>query len=56
MVLHFGGFLTIDHMFDILGIQSPGCGCSGPCPGKFSLLQDYLGLYLSNWLILFDFT
>ena len=32
LLLHFGGFLTIDDMFDILGVHSPGYSFYGFCP------------------------
>ena len=50
--IHLSGHLLVDHMFDILDIQSPGCDCSGHCPGKSSWLQDYIRLHVKGWLVM----
>ena len=55
ILLHLSGHIIIDHMFDILDIQSPGCDCSGHCPGKSSWLQDYIRLHVKGWLVLLNF-
>ena len=63
LLLHFGGFLTIDDMFDILGVHSPGYSFYGFCPSynlqathpdsrnrEGSVLFTILiTLYLSQW-------